>query len=137
MLEKTKVISYIFRSEKRDEILVFDHVGMPEAGTQVVGGTVEQKEDFKAALVREIAEESGLNVSLNDLTKIGETIYFRQDYPEKNYRHYYSLMIPVLPDKWTHTVISNGADNGLIFLFYWLTISEAKTTLTGNFGELL
>ena len=136
MKTKLKVISYIFRNDE-NEILVFDHRGMPEAGTQVVGGTVESGEDFKAALAREILEESGLIINVDDMTPIGETTYHRKDKPEINQRHYFKIISHDLPASWSHTVKSDGEDNGLIFDFFWLTREEAKTKLTGNFGELL
>lgn len=136
MKEKTKVISYIFR-KNASEILVFDHVNIPEAGTQVIGGTVEANEDLKQALSREIFEESGLQISCEELIKIGETTYRRSDLPEINYRHYYRLDTHGLPERWIHKVKSDGDDNGMDFLFFWLEISLAKSRLVGNFGELL
>lgn len=136
MKEKTKVIAYIFRKNKQ-EILVFSHRDMPEAGIQVIGGTVEALEDFPSALIREIMEESGLHLEASELQKIGETKYLRRDLPEVNLRHYYAIFPQNLPDSWAHVVHSTGEDNGLVFDFFWLEIDEAKEVLTGNFGELL
>jgi 8-oxo-dGTP pyrophosphatase MutT (NUDIX family) len=136
MKEKTKVIAYIFRNNKQ-EILVFSHRGMPQAGIQVVGGTVGPLENYPSALIREIIEESGLHLEMSELRKIGETKYLRRDIPEVNLRHYYEISPQNLPDSWTHVVQSDGADNGLVFDFFWLEIHEAKAVLTGNFGELL
>ena len=137
--EKTKVVSYIYRqnAQNKQELLVFSHRHMPEAGIQVVGGTVEANEDFPSALIREIIEESGLHFGASELQKIGETIYHRRDLPEVNLRHYYAINSLNLPDSWAHVVHSNGLDNGLVFDFFWLEILEAKAVLTGNFGELL
>lgn len=46
MNSKKKVIAYFIRlKNNQKEVLVFDHDGMPEAGTQVVGGTLEEGED--------------------------------------------------------------------------------------------
>jgi 8-oxo-dGTP pyrophosphatase MutT (NUDIX family) len=134
--EKLKVIAYIFRNN-RSEILVFDHRDIPEAGTQVVGGTVEANEDFNFALSREIKEESGLDIVPGEMTKIGETTYHRQDMPEVNHRHYFEILRTDLPETWEHTVVSDGLDNGMVFEFYWLPINEARDVLVGNFGELL
>jgi len=136
MREKLKVIAYIFRNN-RSEILVFDHRDIPDAGTQVVGGTVEAGEDFKLALSREIKEESGLNISPGEMTKIGESTYHRQDMPELNHRHYFEILSTDLPETWEHTVSSDGLDNGLVFEFYWLPLDEARDVLVGKFGELL
>lgn len=136
MREKLKVIAYIFR-KNRSEILVFDHRDVPEAGTQVVGGTVEAGEDFKLALQREIKEESGLSIDPSEMTKIGESTYHRQDMPELNHRHYFEIQRSDFPETWEHTVDSSGMDNGMVFEFYWLPLDEARDVLVGNFGELL
>ena len=116
---------------------MFDHRDFPEVGTQVVGGTVEENEDFKMALKREIFEEAGLITDTKLMSKIGETIYHRKDKPEQNIRHYYEVITNDLPDSWSHIVESSGADNGMVFHFYWMPIHEAKLKLDGNFGELL
>ncbi len=135
---KFKVIAYILRRKSEGfEILVFDHLDFPEAGVQVVGGTVEENEDPKFALIREIKEESGLEYSLNDLQYIGESEYLRKDKPEINLRKYYKILSNNLNENWVHHVASNGEDNGLKFYFYWLTIDQAKEVLTGNFSEFL
>jgi len=137
--EKIKVLVYIFRNKDQGpELLVFDHRDFPQAGTQIIGGTVDPGEELIEALLREIFEESGLVFGPSDIErKLGETSYRRKDLPEINHRHYYAINSIDLPDSWAHTVHSNGADNGLIFDFFWMPCSDAKLLLTGNFGELL
>lgn len=49
-----KVTAFCIRGE---QLLVFDH---PAAGTQVPAGTVEQGEDPRDAVLRELAEETGI-----------------------------------------------------------------------------
>jgi 8-oxo-dGTP pyrophosphatase MutT (NUDIX family) len=138
LLVKIKVIAYIYRKRNdQTEVLVFSHADFPEAGIQVVGGTLEEGEDHILALVREILEESGLIVSANDFKKVGETQYQRKDKPELNHRHYFKMHSNGLPDKWSHIVKSTGLDNGMQFDFFWLSTKEAREILTGNFGELL
>jgi ADP-ribose pyrophosphatase YjhB (NUDIX family) len=138
MQTKQKVIAYIYRIKNHQtEVLVFDHDQMPEAGTQVVGGTVEEGEDFDLAMLREINEESGLHFKNEDLFPIGKSVYFRRDRDEKNLRYYYKVKGDHLSDHFSHRVHSDGEDNQLLFHFYWMTIDVAKISLTGNFGELL
>jgi 8-oxo-dGTP pyrophosphatase MutT (NUDIX family) len=56
------VLAYITRNtgEGVTELLVFDHLDFPEAGTQVPAGTVDGDESIEAALLREAEEETGL-----------------------------------------------------------------------------
>lgn len=139
MKQKCKVLAYIFRvTDLSNEILVFTHRDMPEAGIQVVGGTVENGEDLICALKREISEESGIFLDENTIfQKIGESLYQRKDKPELNIRHYFSFYTSELKDSWSHCVESTGEDNQLIFDFFWLPVDEACLKLTGNMGEFL
>jgi hypothetical protein len=41
-------------------VLVFDHISMPGAGTQVPAGGVKPGEGLEEAVLREVAEETGL-----------------------------------------------------------------------------
>lgn len=137
MPEKTKVLVYIYRETNQGfEILVFDHVDFPEAGTQITGGTVEAGEDLREALLREILEESGLVFHIVDVHPVGKSVYFRKDREEKNIRHYYKIEGAHLADEWIHVVDSDGGDHGLRFRFYWMKSDEATLKLTGNMGEL-
>lgn len=137
-MHKKKVIAYFYRTNNgTKEILVFDHLDMPEAGTQVIGGTVENNEDLRNALVREVFEESGIKINQADLNYLGETVYKRKDRDEINERTYFKIDGSRLEDNFTHKVISDGEDSGLIFVYYWLSFEKAKNLLTGNFGECL
>ncbi|MGZ3789785.1 MAG: NUDIX hydrolase [Bacteriovorax sp.] len=139
MKSKTKVLAYIFRTQNNiQEILVFSHRNFPEAGLQVAGGTVDPGEDLIGALLREIKEESGLSFTAHNIKrKLGETRYQRKDIAEINHRHYFEIDTEGLPDSWAHTVHSTGADNGLVFDYFWLEVFKARSELTGQMGELL
>ncbi len=139
LTKKKKVICYLIRKNNDDsEILVFDHRDYPDAGTQVIGGTVEEGESLFATMVREIHEEAGIRIKQQDLKKIGETEYIRKDRPELNERTYFLLENQNhLPDYWEHEVKSDGEDNGMVFCFYWISVKRAKVALTGNFAELI
>ena len=138
MKAKKKVLIYIFREKNGEkELLVFSHRDHPEAGIQVVGGTVDKGEGKKTALIRELEEESGIVLQKSDLTKIGNSIYQRKDNAQINYRTYYSFETNQLPDEWDHVVKSTGADNNLVFQFFWISITKAKTVLVGNMQEFI
>lgn len=58
-----KAVIYLTRTDpatNAPQLVVFDHVDAPEAGTQVPAGTVEDGEDVAAAALREAFEETGL-----------------------------------------------------------------------------
>lgn len=58
---RLRVACYVVRETARGhELLVFDHVDVPEAGTQVPAGGIEPGESVEEAAVREVAEECGL-----------------------------------------------------------------------------
>ncbi|WP_229838909.1 NUDIX domain-containing protein [Deinococcus piscis] len=57
---REKVLCFVVRER---ELLVFDHVPDGGAGVQVVAGGVEAAEAPEAAAVRELREESGLQLS--------------------------------------------------------------------------
>jgi 8-oxo-dGTP pyrophosphatase MutT (NUDIX family) len=135
---KIKVIAIIYRiKNNQKEILVFDHRDMLDAGTQIVGGTVEENENLIDALIREIKEEAGLEFNSSDFIFVGKTLYSRLDRSELNTRHYFKVQTNTLPDLFNHQVISTGEDNGLIFDYYWMNIPLAQKKLTGKFYELL
>jgi 8-oxo-dGTP pyrophosphatase MutT (NUDIX family) len=135
---KIKVIAIIYRiKNNQKEILVFDHRDMLDAGTQIVGGTVEENENLIDALIREIKEEAGLEFNSSDFIFVGKTLYSRLDRNELNPRHYFKIQSNNLPDHFNHQVISTGEDNGLIFDYYWMSLNDAKNKLTGKFYELL
>jgi len=114
-----KVLAYITRlHNNQPQLLVFDHCDHPEAGTQVPAGTVEPNESIKAALFREIEEESGLtNVRLIRKLAEYESVEWR------NTRHVFHLAaLATTPDSWAQTVGGQGEDADLVFNYYWIDL---------------
>jgi len=136
---KNKVVAYITRiTHGQKEILVFDHEKQwSEAGTQVPAGTVDPEESLHEALLREIAEETGIS-ELQILAKIDEYIFYRTPHQEFNHRHIFELTSQEpLPDRWEHQVTGHGIDDGMKFYFYWMPLSEAKMKISGGMGDSL
>ena len=65
--------AYVIRNRAAPELLVFDHVGLPEAGTQVPAGGVRPGEALDQAVLREAYEETGLRtVSVVDQVAVDD-----------------------------------------------------------------
>src|SRR5688572_19977399 len=94
-----KVIIYVTRTGRdgADELLVFDHRDMPDAGTQVPAGTVEDGEAYPAAAVRELHEESGLaNVALSG--PIDTYVWVNPHSGNSHHRQVFHAHLDGLPD---------------------------------------
>ncbi len=112
----SKVVPIVLRHHgDRVEVLVFEH---PQAGTQLVKGTVEAGESVAAAAVRELAEESGL----------ANAVYRRDlgvwdEGPPDQVWHFCEMAIArALPDAWDHVTADDG---GHRFAFWWHPLAEA------------
>ncbi len=125
-----KVLAYIVRqSHGQRALLVFRHRDYPEAGLQVPAGTVDPGEDAGAALVREIGEEAGLQpAQVRVVKKLAEHVEAELN----QLRHIYHVApVGELPERWSHTVLGNGGDGGMVFEFYWVAPS-AELKLAGG-----
>ncbi len=93
-------------------------------------GTVEPGEAIDAALWREIEEEAGLAAAqLSGLRKLGEVCEAEWD----QRRHVFALEAgDALPDRWSHTVRSQGEDQGLVFEFDWLDVTPGLRLVGGQ-----
>jgi 8-oxo-dGTP pyrophosphatase MutT (NUDIX family) len=133
-----KVYAYITREGKPgsgagNELLVFRHIGLEEAGIQVPGGTLEPGEAPEEGVMREAFEETGLSglkllrslgTHDQDLAAYGSTGLHR--------RHFYHLACPPgVPETWQHyeTHRSDGEAEPILFDFFWIPIAEAEKIL--------
>ncbi|HEX9998649.1 MAG TPA: NUDIX domain-containing protein [Abditibacterium sp.] len=125
-----KVLAYITRGAAENrEILVFRHRDFPEAGVQVVGGTVDANEDLEIALRREIEEESGLR-GLEMVREIATVRRFSPHHNEWQERHFFHLRAQTdLPASWLHVVSKGERDEGLVFCFEWWPIERVANEL--------
>jgi 8-oxo-dGTP pyrophosphatase MutT (NUDIX family) len=132
-----KAVAYITRYEK---LLVFDHPGIPEAGTQVPVGTIEPGEPPDEAVLREAYEETGL-APLVMRRFLGEREFdirpFGRD--EIHHRHFYHLEFNGdAPDRWRHFE-EQPSDGGepVEFELYWADMPLEALELIAGQGDLL
>lgn len=112
---RIRVAAYVIRVRTVAELLVFDHVGMPEAGTQVPAGGVEPGEELASAVLREAAEETGLTT----VTVTGRVAVDGRPHPhtpQPRLTTFFLLRAPAdTRDAWRHRMRGAGDDAGLVF----------------------
>jgi len=113
---RIRVAGYVIRrTDAGSELLVFDHVGIPAAGTQVPAGGVHPDERLRDAVVREIREETGL-ADVEVIAELGTEDKPHPDTGEPRRTTYFHLRaVAGTPDRWRHQVDGDGADAGLLF----------------------
>jgi len=93
-------------------MLVFRHL---LAGSQIGKGTVEPDESLKAAVIREMVEESGVAVTVKrDLSSLFH------DHVNQIWHLFEGVSKP-LSDCWEHWTKDDG---GHVFRFYWHRLDE-------------
>ncbi len=111
---REKVLCFVVRASS---LLVFEHVDVPEAGVQLPAGGVEAGETPAEAAVRELFEESGLQLSTPCHLR---SYRWEAQLPERFTRqacHAYAFTAPPdLPLSWTHPA------DGHLFAFRWAAL---------------
>jgi len=109
-----KVCAYVTRDDS--ELLVFEGPG--HDGLQIPKGTVEPGEMPRAALCREVVEESGL-ATFAGVDHLVTDVWQRR--PGRRYvRHFYHVRVHESRDRWTHTVTGSGQERGAEFELSWV-----------------
>ncbi|GIJ81277.1 hypothetical protein Xph01_57090 [Micromonospora phaseoli] len=116
LVPRLRVAAYVLRvTPDGVQLLVFDHVDHPAAGTQVPAGGVKPDETLHDAVLREVAEETGLH----DISLVREIGAEHKPHPETGQpRHttYFHLRTPAhTPAAWQHTVTGTGQDSDMRF----------------------
>lgn len=112
---RIRVAAYVVRHRAVPELLVFDHVGQPEAGTQVPAGGVASGEKLSEAVLREVAEETGLR-SAGVVRQVASEDKPHPDTGQPRRTTFFYLQVPLdTPDGWEHRVHGEGDDAGLLF----------------------
>ncbi|GGO39985.1 NUDIX hydrolase [Deinococcus humi] len=111
---RERVLCFVVRASS---LLVFEHVDVPEAGVQLPAGGVEDGETPAQTAVRELFEESGLQLSAPRHLR---SYRWEAQLPERFIRqvcHAYAFAAPPdLPPNWIHPA------GGYLFAFRWAAL---------------
>ncbi|MEE1796316.1 NUDIX domain-containing protein [Streptomyces sp. BE308] len=119
---RIRVAAYVVRHFALPEVLVFDHIGMPEVGTQVPAGGVEAGEGLEEAVLREVAEETGL-AAVTVIRQIAVEDKPHPDTGQPRRTSFFFLRAPAdTSDAWDHHVNGGGDDAGLVFACRFLPL---------------
>ncbi|MFB7114112.1 NUDIX domain-containing protein [Streptomyces sp. NPDC056190] len=119
---RIRVAAYVIRHRAGPELLVFDHHGMPEAGTQVPAGGVKSGEGLEEAVLREVAEETGL-LTAPVVRQIAVEDKPHPDTGQPRRTGFFYLQAPAgTPDAWEHHVHGDGDDADLTFACRFLPL---------------
>lgn len=136
---KHKAMVYVTWGEK---FLVFTQPQFPEAGIQVVAGTVAQGETPEQAAIRELHEEAGIS-AVKYISLLGSYQYsmLRYGKAEVHQRHVFHVQInaqEVMPANWLHE--EHHADTGeaaILFSFFWMELHQVQGRLIAGHDDFL
>ena len=116
---------------QRGRVLVFRHPHAA-AGVQLPKGTVEPGESAAHAVVRELAEESGLRLSVGPqlIAEMKFTGARNKVFPERPQTQQCWFIfrfdaIAPLPEYWSHTATGSTEEDGLVFEYFWHPLSTS------------
>lgn len=109
-----KACPVVFRDASMQQILAFEH---PVAGVQLVKGRIEPGENARAAALRELQEEAGI-----DQTSIAADLgTWHSGHKGDVWSLQLCTFAPRLPERWTHRCKDDG---GHEFKFFWHDVNE-------------
>lgn len=120
-------------AEEDLELLVFEQ---PSSGTgvQVPKGTVDDGEDPAEAVVRELAEESGVDEP-EVLAHLATDRWFHDRREAIYRRHFFHVSVDEERDEWEHVVTGDGIDDGMTFSCFWTC--PRSVSLSRDMGDYL
>jgi 8-oxo-dGTP pyrophosphatase MutT (NUDIX family) len=109
-----KACPVVLAGAELPRLLLFRH---PQAGVQLVKGTIERGETPEQAALRELAEESGINAA-----EIADDLgCWDSDYHGQIWSFQLCQAGGALPEQWSHQTLD---DHGHIFEFFWASLDH-------------
>jgi len=133
-----KVVAYVVRDGR---LLVFIHpddASFDESGVQVPAGTVRPDELPADAVLREAAEETGLD-GLEIVRFLGVAEYDARPYADAvHVRHFFELRVTGddVPERWHSYEYGDGDGEPIRFELYWIPLERAHVLSAGQ-GALI
>jgi 8-oxo-dGTP pyrophosphatase MutT (NUDIX family) len=131
---KNKVLVYL---TWRDRLLAFTQPKFPEAGVQVIAGTIAQDETPVAAALRELREESGVD-DAQVVRVLGNYFYSMQKFGRSEIQRRHVVHVTVsdgiaMKTHWTHFERDPGSGGEPIeFSFQWFPLFGTEFALIGG-----
>jgi ADP-ribose pyrophosphatase YjhB (NUDIX family) len=116
-LVRKRVVGYVTRGR---DLLVFDHGGI----TQVPAGRVDHHETLEEGLVREVKEETGVDVEVRWLIADGAEFGRLYGAHEHESHAFHAVAIGETRDEWTHQVTGAGMDAGMAMPCRWVPLDD-------------
>ncbi len=133
-----KAFAYITNAQR---LLVFQHVGTPEAGIQVPAGSIRSGESPLAAAVREAEEETSLRGFAGG-SFLGVSPFDARPYGKDELHRRFFFHLPIegdVAERW-RSLEHDPSDGGLEpipFECYWVPLREARQSLSFGHDALL
>lgn len=109
-------------------LLVFRH---PLAGVQLPKGTIDPGETPAQAVLRELAEESGLvleaqSVALGhfDVERVANGFIPGEEPEWQRWHVFWIAPVAPLPERWEHVAHGSPEEDGLVFRYFWHPLAE-------------
>ncbi len=122
------------------QILAFEH---PFSGFQIPKGTVEPGEASEIAVLRELEEESGIDTG-NIIDKVGEMDWIIEagtaSFAHREHQRWHLYLIDpgkALPTSWKHTAVGSEAEEGLVFSYFWQSLTDIPAAFHPVYHEVI
>lgn len=130
----------INNSIKRAKILIINSnneilLGYGHNTYQIIGGHVEDNESYDECIVREVKEETGIELSLEKREPFLQIVYYSRDYPNEGLNseyiiNYYSINSDLKPDIDKINLTENEKEG--LFEFRYVSLNNVLDELSDN-----